>query len=265
MTNQNDSGSPEAEERWTALQDLDKWLRIPMMVLSFVWLLLVIVELVWGTSHALEVFGTAIWMIFIAEFALRLTIAPEKGRFLKRNWLTVVALVVPAFRLLRGFRVLRLARSARSFRLVRIVGTANRGMNALRASLRRRGLGYVIGLTVTVALLGAGGMLAFEPASEVEGGFTSYPDALWWTGMLLTTMGSEFWPKSVEGRILCFLLALYGFAVFGYITASFASFFVERDAASPEGETVGTSAVEALRKEIAALRADLTTGAGKPR
>jgi voltage-gated potassium channel len=79
--------------------------------------------------------------------------------------------------------------------------------------------------------------------------------------MLLTTMGSEFWPKSVEGRILCFLLALYGFAVFGYITASFASFFVERDAASPEGETVGTSAVEALRTEIAALRADLTTRA----
>ncbi len=109
-------------------------------------------------------------------------------------------------------------------------------MNALRASLRRRGLGYVIGLTVTIALLGAGGMLAFEPASEVEGGFESYLDALWWTGMLLATMGSEFWPKSAEGRILCFLLALYGFAVFGYITASFASFFVERDAASPEGE-----------------------------
>jgi len=42
--------------------------------------------------------------------------------------------------------------------------------------------------------------------------------------MLLTSMGSEFWPKSPEGRILCLLLAFYGFAVFGYITASFASF-----------------------------------------
>jgi voltage-gated potassium channel len=130
-------------------------------------------------------------------------------------------------------------------------------MNALRASLRRRGLIYVVGLTVTVALLGARGMLAFEPVSEIEGGFTSYPDALWWTGMLLTTMGSEFWPKSVEGRILCFLLALYGFAVFGYITASLASFFVERNATSPQGGTVGAADVAALHGEISALRAEL--------
>lgn len=247
----------DADERWIALRELEHWLQTPMMVLSFIWLILVTVELAWGTSRALDVFGTAIWATFVAEFVLRFTLAPAKGTFLKGNWITVIALLVPAFRLLRGFRALRLARAARSFRLVRIVGTANRGMNALRASLRRRGLGYVIGLTVTLALLGAAGMFAFEPASEIEGGFTSYADALWWTGMLLATMGSEYWPKSVEGRILCFLLALYGFAVFGYITASFASFFVERDATSPEAQTLGTADLASLRAEISALRAEL--------
>lgn len=257
-------GSPETEERWAALHDLEEWLQAPMMVLSFVWLILVIVELAWGTSRSLEIFGTAIWIVFILEFVLRLALAPAKAAFLKRNWLTVIALVVPAFRLLRGLRILRVARAARGLRLVRIVGTANRGMNALRASLRRRGLGYVVGLTVTVALLGAGGMLTFEPASEVEGGFSGYADALWWTGMLLTTMGSEFWPKSAEGRILCFLLALYGFAVFGYITASFASFFVERDASSPEGGTAGAADLAAVRAELAALRAELRDRAARP-
>jgi voltage-gated potassium channel len=131
-------------------------------------------------------------------------------------------------------------------------------MNALRASLSRRGLGYVIGLTLLIVFLGAGGMLAFEPAAEVEGGFEGYVDALWWTGMLLTTMGSEYWPKTPEGRILCFLLALYGFAVFGYITASFASFFVGRDAASEQGEVAGSSEIAALRSEIAALRQELS-------
>jgi voltage-gated potassium channel len=75
--------------------------------------------------------------------------------------------------------------------------------------------------------------------------------------MLLTTMGTEFWPSTVEGRLLCFLLALYGFGMFGYITASFASFFVERDAASPEGSTAGSSEIAALRGEIAALRATI--------
>jgi voltage-gated potassium channel len=117
-----------------------------------------------------------------------------------------------------------------------------------------------LGITVLVVLLGAGGMLAFEPAREVEGGFTSYADALWWTGMVVATMGSEFWPRTPEGRILCFLLAVYGFAVFGYITASFASFFVGRDAASEEAETVGAGDIARLREEIAALRRDLARG-----
>jgi voltage-gated potassium channel len=85
-------------------------------------------------------------------------------------------------------------------------------------------LGYLLLLTALLALLGAGGRFALEPASEVEGEFNSYGEALWWTGMLLTLLGSEFWPQTVQGRLLCFLLSLYGFAVFGYITASFASF-----------------------------------------
>ena len=247
----------EEPDRLTALEQLDAWLQTPMLLLSFVWLAFLIIELVWGSSRLLEVFGTAIWIIFILEFSLRVALAPRKGEFLKANWLSMLALLVPAFRLLRAFRVLRLARATRGVRLVRIVSTANRGMNALRASLGRRGLGYVLSLTALVALLGAGGMLAFEPASEVENGLTGYGEALWWTGMLLTTMGSQYWPQTDEGRFLCFLLSLYGFAVFGYITASFASFFVGRDASAPEAEVVGAADVAALRAEIALLRQEL--------
>ena len=251
--------TPE-DERWNTLREFEAWLRTPMLVLSFVWLILVVVELAWRTSVALEIFGTAIWIAFVAEFGLRLALAPDKLAFLRRNWITVIALVVPAFRLFRAVRVLRLARAARGIRLVRIVGTANRGMNALRASLRRRGLGYVVGVTAFVVLLGAGGMLAFEPAGEIEGGFTSYADALWWTGMLVATMGSEFWPRTPEGRVLCFLLAVYGFAVFGYITASFASFFVGRDAASEKAEVAGSADMARLSEEIAALRREMARG-----
>lgn len=244
------------EERLGALDQLDRWLRTPMLVLSFVWLMLVLVELGWGGSRLLDVFGTAIWAVFVAEFALRFTLAPRKLPFLRTNWVTVLALLAPALRMIRVLRVFRAARALRGLRLVRIVGTANRSMNALRAGLRRRGFGYVAGLTVLVGLLGAGGMLAFEPASEVQGGFAGYAEALWWTAMLLTSMGSQFWPVTAEGRILCFLLALYGFAVFGYITATFASYFVGRDAGAADDEQ-DESGLLALRHEIASLRAEL--------
>lgn len=184
------------------------------------------------------------------------SLAPRKLPFLRTNWVTVLALLAPALRMIRVLRIFRAARALRGLRLVRIVGTANRSMNALRAGLRRRGFGYVAGLTVLVGLLGAGGMLAFEPASEVQGGFAGYAEALWWTAMLLTSMGSQFWPVTAEGRILCFLLALYGFAVFGYITATFASYFVGRDAGAADDEQ-DESGLLALRHEIAGLRAEL--------
>lgn len=244
-------------ERWHTLRELDEWLRTPMLLLSLAWLVIVLVELLRGTSDLLEIFGTAIWIVFIAEFLLRFALAPEKLPFLRHNWLTVVALVVPAFRLLRGLRFLRAARALRGARLIRIVGTANRSMNALKATLRRRRFGYVLGLTALVVSLGAAGMLSFEPAAEVPGGFTSYGDALWWTAMLMTSIGSQYWPVTSEGRVLCVLLSLYGFAVFGYITASFASFFVGRDAESAAGEVAGSGDIAALRREIEALRTDL--------
>lgn len=247
----------ETRERWQTLEQLDEWLRTPMLVLSFLWLLIVVVELTQGATALLTVFGTIIWVIFILEFLLRLGLAPEKVPFLKKNWLTMVALIVPALRLVRALAVLRAARALRGFRLVRIVGTANRGMNALRSTLRRRGFGYVLGLTLLVLFLGAAGMLSFEPADEVEGGFTTYADALWWTGMLIATIGSDFWPATAAGRVLSFLLALYGLAVFGYIAATFASFFIGRDADADEGEVAGSRDIAALREEIAALRAAL--------
>lgn len=262
MRQEPGNATPEnGSERLEALAQLEDWLQVPMLLLSFAWLLLVVVELAWGSTDILETFGLAIWIVFILEFALRLVLAPKKLAFLSRNWLTVLALIVPAFRL---FRALRAVSLLRGLRLVRIVGTANRGMNALRASMRRHGAGYVLSLTAIIVLLGAGGMLAFEPATAVDGGFTSYGDALWWTVMLITSLGSEFWPRTTEGRLLCVLLALYGFAVFGYITATFASFFIGRDADAEDGELVAakdlkalSGKIDALQTEVAALRAEL--------
>lgn len=255
---------PEDEhERWEVLTQLEDWLERPMLVLSFIWLNLVIIELVWTTSGVFELLGTIIWIVFILEFLLRFALAPRKIPFLRRNPITIIALVAPAFRFLRALRALRLLRLGRGLRLVRIVGTANRGISALRTSFGRRGLGYVLATTVLVILLGAAGMLAFEPAREVHGGFTGYADALWWTAMLVSTMGSSFWPVTAEGRVLALLLSMYGLAVFGYITASFATFFIGQEAAALDGDVGGAREIAALRDDIAALREELQRSASR--
>ena len=37
-------------ERWRTLDELDEWLRVPMLLLSLAWLVLIVVDLTFGTS-----------------------------------------------------------------------------------------------------------------------------------------------------------------------------------------------------------------------
>ncbi len=241
------------------LARLEDRLETPMFLLGFVWLGLLVAELAWGLAPWMERLGTVIWALFVGDFVLKLAVAPEKGDYLRRSWLTALALAVPALRVLRAARVLRLlraARAARGLRLFRLVTSLNRGLRALRGTLGRRGFGYVMALTLLVTLAGAAGMYSLE-AEAPGGGFRSYTDALWWTAMLMTTAGSDYWPRTAEGRLLCLALAVYAFTVFGYVTATLATFFIGRDAARPETEVAGAEQLEALRREIALLREEL--------
>jgi voltage-gated potassium channel len=252
-------------ERYELLRRLEDSLETPMLALAFVWLALLVVELIWGESRLFETIGTIIWVIFILDFAMEFALAPHKAAYLKHNWLTAMSLLIPAlriFRIFRVFRLLRLARVGRSLRLLRVISSLNRGMRALGASLNRRGFGYVIALTVLVAFTGAAGMYAFE--NVAPDGLKSYSEALWWTAMILTTMGSQYWPQTVEGRVLCVFLALYAFAVFGYVTATLATFFIGRDAVDEEAELAGAKQLAALREDVIALREEIrrTNAAG---
>jgi voltage-gated potassium channel len=251
-------------ERSEFLQQVEQILELPVLILGFVWLILLVIELTWGFTPLLEALFYFIWGTFILDFLLRLWLAPRKLTFVKKNWMTIVSLMIPALRVIQIFRVirvLRMARTVRSLNLVRVVGTWNRGMRALRNSMGRKGFGYVVLLTILVALLGSAGMYYFE---QGEPGFEAYGDALWWTAMIILTMGSGQWPITPEGRILGFLLALYAFAVFGYVTATLASVFIGLEAGAEESELAGAKKVEALRTEIQALREELQKANNRP-
>jgi voltage-gated potassium channel len=181
-----------ARERSELAATLDRWLEWPMVLLALVWLALLLIELISGLTPAIERLGLIIWGIFIAEFLLRWILAPEKLAFVRKNWLTAITLIVPAIRVLRVFRI---ARAIRGVRFVRIIGSINRGMNSLAGSMQRRGFPYVAAATLLVLVLGAAGMYAFE-REAAPAAMTSYGDALWWTAMLLTTIGTDYWPRT---------------------------------------------------------------------
>lgn len=238
-----------ARQRRVLLQRLDRLLEGPMALLGFVWLALLMVELIRGLTPALEVLSLAIWVVFLFDFGIKLLLAPGKIDFLKKNWLTVLSLLVPALRVVRFARLFRAVRGLRSVRLVKVVGSLNRGMKSLGATMQRRGLKYVLLLTGVVIFAGAAGMYAFEKAH----GLPHYGAALWWTAMLITSIGSEYWPQTGEGKALCLLLSVYGFCVFGYITATLASFFVGRDAEEAAAPVAGSKDLARLSEEVRQL------------
>ncbi len=246
----------EKIKRYRRLAKISEWTEIPLIFLGFLWLVLLVVELIWQLTPFLMTLVNVIWVIFILDFLIKLIVAPARWKFLRRNTLTIISLFIPAFRIFRIFASLRLLRSLgviRSIRVIRVVGSVNRGMRVLDKTLERRAFGYVLILTLLIALVAAAAMFAFEKA----GTFDSYLDALYWTAMMITTMGSGYWPASPEGKTLALLLSVYSLGVLGYFTAMLSSFFIGRDADNEQAEVAGTRQLDEIAAELKALREEM--------
>lgn len=252
-------------QRYQLLHRLEAWLDWPMVVLAFIWLVLLILEWTRGLSPILNTIGIVIWIIFILNFVIELFLAPKKLAYLKSNWLTAISLVVPALRVLRvvkALRLLRVARISRGAGLVRFLSSINRGMRGLGMAMSHRGAGYVILLTLIVTFTGAAGMYTFEKDTAAAGVFKSYGSSLWWTAMIMTTMGSQDWPVTPEGRVLCLLLALYAFTIFGYVTAVLATVFIGLDQTREKKGSEISRKIDSLSHELATLEKEIRKKSG---
>lgn len=234
-------------ERWKLLRSLEILLEGPMIFLGFVWMVLLIVELVWGLPDWLQTTSLGIWVFFIFDFLIKFILAPNKVRFMRRRWLTAVSLLLPALRL---FRLVRILQFLRGVRLIRVVSTLNRSMKSLGATMQRRGFSYMVALAVVVIFGGAAGMFAAEKGNP---GFEDYGSTLYWTAMRVITAGSDSWPSTDEGRVLAFILAVFGYAVFGYVTATLATFFIGRDAEEEDAPVAGAKELAEVKAMVEAL------------
>lgn len=246
-------------ERWTLLVNIKNTLSPFMDALAFGWLALTIIDLSGGLTPAFETLVTIIWVVFALYFALEFFLAPKKKVYLSHNWLTGISLFLPALRIFRFLRIFRYLRGLRGLSLIKIVSSINRGMRSLGRSVVSRVSLYVLTLTVMVIFSGAAGILNLEGGEDHY--VSNFAAALWWSAMMVTTIGTDFFPQSHEGRILAFGLAVYGFAVFGYVAASLASYLIGR--VKKEEKKLSTEEeLRALRRQVGELRKYLETPKG---
>ncbi|MBA3552423.1 MAG: potassium channel family protein [Actinobacteria bacterium] len=209
-------------ERQTALPML-------MLALAFIPVLLIplLLDVSRDTEVTLEGIGWIIWGAFAAEYGIRLYLAPAKGTFVRRNLIDLLIIVVPFL------RPLRIARSARALRLLqaaRALSAVARGATAARVVLTRHKLHYALVVAAAV-IAGSAVAIAEVERSATDSNIRSLSDGLWWAVTTVTTVGyGDRFPVTAVGRGIAVVLMVMGISLFGLLTASLASFFVERDA-----------------------------------
>lgn len=244
------------------LEEIQNYLEMPMVVLSFIMLSLFLVEILVDlppdTRRIIGLVQLFIWVVFVIEFVVELAVARGKWEFIKRNWLMTLAVLLPV---LRVFRVLRAAKAVRSLMTIRVITVSNRTISQLGILLERRKLQYLLTVTIVVTILSGAGMYFLERRAT-GADITTIGGAMWWSAGTVTTVGTELFPVTAEGRVLAVMVMVFGVSVFTYFAASLASVFVDMDrAAKEEQDTAKKNAeqgnVETLQAQVQALEEKL--------
>lgn len=194
-------------------------------------------------SEACELVVTIAWVVFAADYFIRLALAPTKREFVKRNLIDLAVVALPLLRPLRLVRLLAL------LSILNRTGTRE---------LRGRVVVYTAGATVLLITVGA---LAITDAERSEPGanITTLGDGFWWAMSTITTVGyGDRYPVTVTGRFVAAALMIGGIALLGVVTATIASWLVQRVSEVTETEEAATRVqVDLLTAEVAALRHEL--------
>ena len=167
----------------------------------------------------------------------------DRGRFVLHKIFDLLVVVLPLLRPLRLLRLLTLLHV-----LNRHAGT----------SLRGRVVIYVSGGAVMVMFLASLAVLDAE-RGQAGANIDSFGDALWWSATTVTTVGyGDQFPITAQGRAIAAVLMLSGIALLGVVTATFASWLVQRVQEVEEAAQTATRRdFEAMTLELAGLRRDL--------
>lgn len=206
------------DERSERIAQLFEW---PMVIAA-----LLVVPVIWIESTSpgepLETIGDVLnwltWGAFLTELVVMLYVSPRPTEWLRRYPLdaAVVVLSPPfipgsfaAVRIFRLFRVLRLGRLLSVPRLLSLEGVQ-----------------YAFFLALFLVLLGGA---AFASVESDRTEHLSTWDGIWWAITTVTTVGSNIYPHTTEGRIISIGVMAAGIGFVALLTAFIADRFIRQE------------------------------------
>lgn len=222
------------QERWQKITGGPLTLAAFVFLVAYAWQ--VIGNLDGTAGAAAELIITATWVVFVLDYAVNLVLAPKRWRWFRAHLFDLLVVALP---LLRPLRLLR---------LVTLLGVLQRTAGA---AFRERVVMYVIGASALLVFVASLAVLDAE-RSAAGSTITTFWDALWWSFVTITTVGyGDFAPVTALGRLIAGGLMLGGVALLGVVTATLASWIVERVAKKEEDAQVATRGeIRALVRQI---------------
>jgi len=187
-------------------------------------------------ENVIVIINAPLTIIFFVDFVIRFRSAESKRTYFFRQfgWADLAAsLPLPAFKILRLFRVLR------AWRLIRQYGAKNliRQVREHRADAALAVIAFLI-----ICVLEFGGifvLLAERPNPDAN--IQTASDAVWWAFVTITTVGyGDRYPTTNLGRLVGMAVMMTGVGLFGVLTGFLANAFLappkKSEDAKPEPE-----------------------------
>lgn len=189
-----------------------------------------------------------ICLVFLADFAIRFKKAESKLKFMKWGWIDLLSSIP----MLDAFRYGRIVRVVRVLRILRAVRSTKMILYYLFRNKTQGTFSLVSAVSVILVIFGAIAMLQLEKGIEGSN-IHNAGDALWWAFVTITTVGyGDFYPVTVEGRIVAAVLMTAGVGLFGTFTGFVASWFLEDDPDKQDAHIVTN-----LHNDITELKSDI--------
>jgi voltage-gated potassium channel len=213
------AGAKPSGGRHDLVDRIERVMKYPMSLLGVAWLVIVFVVVTTDVtgSASIPLVGSlfALWAVVLAEYLVRLVITPDRRGYLRRRWVEPATVVVPP---LQGWHFVGIEKMTLLVREAQL---------RIEAVLRHHSLFRVLIAAAATLFVGAWLVLLFEQNAKGSN-IHSYPDALWWAIVTVTTVGyGDRYPTTEGGRTVAVVLMLLGISLIGVLTATIASVFVK--------------------------------------
>jgi voltage-gated potassium channel len=236
----------EASPIMSSSYNLERWdsrAEWPLAGVAVVFLVLYSVQVLAqppGLTHSLlDGIMYALWAAFAIDYVARLILADQRTQWFFRHLLDLAIVAIPFLRPLRMLRLVVIVGA-----LQKAFGDANRGRIVIFTAFSVVLMVYAASLTVLDAERSA-------PGAHI----TNFGDAVWWACTTITTVGyGDYEPITPLGRLIAVLLMVGGIALIGMVTATVATWIIQRVAEQDSAHQAATAAqIDELRSEIAQL------------